>query len=333
MSSIRALRQRLTPVLMLLLAACSSAPVQDSNAAAPPGPPATMQARGDVGVIKNRYGMLGRTYWLFEPSVAPQGGAPVIIFMHGFGGNWPGPYNGWIYHLVQRGYIVIYPAYQATTMTLTALYVPNTLSSLNAAFSELQSGKHVRPDLSRIAIVGHSMGGSIAANLAAMSGEPGSGVPKFRAMMNVAPQNGGDLIFPLGDYSHIPSDLLMLEVVGDVDKIAGDRVAKLIYYGATRVPLANKRFVTLHSDSHGLPGLVADHFAPLSQDEGSGGQIQYKTDALDWYGYWKLFDALTDAAFYGRNRALALGGGADEADMGRWSDGTPVVPMTVTDRP
>jgi hypothetical protein len=58
-----------------------------------------------------------------------------------------------------------------------------------------------------------------------------------------------------------------------------------------------------------------------------------KVDALDYYAYWKLFDALTDAAFYGRNRDYALGGGRNQTHMGRWSDGKPVEPLQVRNDP
>lgn len=48
------------------------------------------------------------------------------------------------------------------------------------------------------------------------------------------------------------------------------------------------------------------------------------TDAFDYWGYWKWLDALTDAAFYGTNRAYALGNTVEQTSMGSWSDGHPV---------
>ncbi len=56
-------------------------------------------------------------------------------------------------------------------------------------------------------------------------------------------------------------------------------------------------------------------------------------DALDWYGTWKLFDGLTDAAFYNRNRQYALGATPEQTGMGQWSDGTPVKPIKVLKQP
>jgi hypothetical protein len=56
-------------------------------------------------------------------------------------------------------------------------------------------------------------------------------------------------------------------------------------------------------------------------------------DAMDFFGFWKLFDALTDAAFYGKNREYALGNTPQQRGMGRWSDGRPVREMIVFERP
>ncbi len=56
-------------------------------------------------------------------------------------------------------------------------------------------------------------------------------------------------------------------------------------------------------------------------------------DALDYFGTWKLFDALTDAAFYGKNRNSALGNTPEQRFMGKWSDGTPVNELRVLEKP
>jgi hypothetical protein len=55
-----------------------------------------------------------------------------------------------------------------------------------------------------------------------------------------------------------------------------------------------------------------------------------RIDALDYYGLWKLFDGLTDAAYYNRNRDYALGNTPQQRYMGKWSDGMPVKEMIVT---
>ncbi|RIL12244.1 MAG: hypothetical protein DCC75_00770 [Proteobacteria bacterium] len=54
-----------------------------------------------------------------------------------------------------------------------------------------------------------------------------------------------------------------------------------------------------------------------------------KPDALDFYGFWKLFDGLYQAAFFGRHREFALGGTSQQKSMGIWSDGVPVKEIEV----
>jgi hypothetical protein len=63
------------------------------------------------------------------------------------------------------------------------------------------------------------------------------------------------------------------------------------------------------------------------------GALQPQVDALDYYGLWKLFDALCDAAFHGRNRDFALGNTLQQRFMGFWTDGKPVKQLFVTDHP
>ena len=154
---------------------------------------------------------------------------------------------------------------------------------------------------------------------------------------------------PLADLKKLLPDTLLLAIAGDQDGLVRDTDAKRIYYESTRIPAVNKDFILLVSDSHGFPVLQASHRAPTALDksydngEGAAGAPPGATDpigdatvsrrvrpetmlinALDFYGTWKLFDALTDAAFTGKNREYALGNTPQQRFMGVWSDGVPV---------
>jgi hypothetical protein len=135
---------------------------------------------------------------------------------------------------------------------------------------------------------------------------------------NIVPRGN----IPLEDLGKISSTTLLLSVIGDKDSVARDIDAKRIFYESAQVSLDNKDFVTLVSDSHGSPSLNANHFAPTAPING-----------LDFYGTWKLFDGLYDAAFYGKNRQYALGNTPEQKFMGLWSDGHPVMELLVTDTP
>jgi pimeloyl-ACP methyl ester carboxylesterase len=309
-------------------------------------------------VTKNRYGKGGREYWIFEPDSPKPRMAPVVIFLHGWGGMNPLYYGAWVDHLVKRGNIVIYPRYQANLLTPIDAFLPNTLAAIKDALHRLRTERgHVTPDLSKFATVGHSLGGLLAANVAALASE--SNLPRVRAVMSVEPGiTEAPINVPLADLKKIPSDTLLLAVAGDQDTLVRDTDAKRIYYESTRVSAANKDYVTLVSDSHGEPGLQASHRAPTAMNkdydsgEGVGGastgipdpiggarisrRVRPETmmvNALDYYGTWKLFDGLIDAAFNGKNREYALGNTPQQRFMGFWSDGVPVKELKVTDKP
>jgi pimeloyl-ACP methyl ester carboxylesterase len=291
-------------------------------------------------------------YWLFEPAEPRPVQAPLIVFSHGWGAMDPNVYGAWIEHLVRKGNIVIYPLYQDSLRTPVSAFTPNAVAAVADAVRRLQEEPgRVRPQLARFALVGHSMGGIVSANLAALAEK--SGLPHPRAVMCVQPgktwARSPQIAVKLEDLSRIPKDTLLLAVAGDRDVLARDVDARRIFEESTAIPLANKDFVLLVSDSHGQPGLLATHAAPSApkplpgvtsrarERAGQGdlpdvGSLRGRgLDALDFYGTWKLFDGLTDAAFHGKNREYALGNGPRQRYMGKWSDGVPVKELKVTD--
>ncbi len=298
---------------------------------APPSQPLTGPGGADyahASVVESTYGSGATQYWLFEPADPSPAAAPLVIFGHGFSLVDPDLYGAWISHIVRRGSIVIYPRYQSGLLTLPADHLPNATVAIIDALAELQSGGHVTPDLTRVAVVGHSAGGLLAVNIAASAAA--SGLPVPSAVMAVAPSGpedspigGGEDI--LEDLSQIPAGTLLLTVAGDDDAIVGDGAARQFYTEADQVAVEDKDFVVVQSDSYGDPALEAKHFEALA---GEG-----DADAIDFYAYWKLFDGLTDAAFYGTNREYALGNTPEQRFMGLWNDGTPVLELIVSDLP
>ena len=357
------LRRVFMPVVLSLLLVFSSLTIvssQNSQSATPPSQPQTGPGGKQyihASVVKNRYGKGGEEYWIFEPDSPKPQIAPLIVFLHGWGGMNPLYYGAWIDHLVKRGNIVVYPRYQASLLTPMKDFTPNTLIAIKNAISRLQSERgHVRPDLNKFATVGHSAGGLLAASVAALADE--SRLPRVRAVMSVEPGITEEPIsIPLADLKKIPAGTLLLALAGDQDGLVRDTDAKRIYYESTNIPADNKDFITLISDTHGTPNLLAGHRAPTALDKtydsgegftgaagtnpiGDAPQISRRVrpetmmvNALDYYGTWKLFDALCDAAFNNKNREYALGNTPQQRFMGLWSDGVPVKELKVTDKP
>ena len=312
-----------------------------------------------AAVIKNRYGQGEKEYWIYEPDKPKPAKAPVVIFLHGWGGTNPMYYGAWIDHLVKRGNIVVFPRYQSSILTGREDFIPNTLDATKAALTRLQTEPgHVLPDLDKVATVGHSLGGVLAASVAALAHE--SGLPRILSVMSVEPGlTRSPANVPMPDLKKIESDTLLLSVAGDQDTLVEDYDAKRIYYESSRVKAENKDFIRLVTDDRGTPPLIANHRAPTAPDKeydnaegdltarqpsmGSGGTRPIEgqansprtpaVDALDYYGLWKLFDALCDVAFYAKNREFALGNTPQQRFMGKWSDGVPVKELVVTDKP
>ena len=320
-------------VLAYVSASTQSAPT-------PPGQPESGPGGSDYvyeDVRVTAYGERGQRYWIFEPNTAEdeiEQPLPVVAFLHGLNATDPTYFRGWINHLVRQGAIVIYPIYQPGGIEKPSDYTPNALAAMLDAIPRLDGQTHALADTERFAMVGHSLGGTIIANLAA-SYET-SGLPRPRAMMSLMP---GDTRAPRGLGAFLPSlvedhrtlheDLLMLVIACADDQIVGDSMAKRIFNAAQNVPDQNKSYLVCHSDAHGDPELVADHFTPGCPVDPDGNVY---ADAMD-YKLWSLFDALTDAAFNEDSelRDYALGDTPQQRAIGQWSDGTPVRELTVVE--
>ena len=278
------------------------------------------------------YGEGSDQYWIFEPANPKPKFAPIIVFNHGWGVVIPDTYRAWINHIVKRGNIVIYPRYQTDLNTPGSEFTPNAIQAVKDAINRLQneSENHVRPELDKFAIVGHSAGGVISAQMAALAKE--NGLPEPKAVMCVEPGRESldksiKLGIPYEDLTKIPKYTLLLIVVADRDSTVGKVEGKRIFKDTPQIPTSSKNFIVMVSDVHGDPDLIANHSAPVAIEDKNG--KFYYVDALDYYGFWKLFDALCDAAFYNKNREYALGNTPQQRFMGKWSDGTPVKELKV----
>ncbi len=310
----------------------------------PPRQPASGPGGADLlfdGVDVVRAGRPPDGYWLFAPKLLEMDSSPptsaslpVVIFLHGFTALDPTAYRAWIDHIVRRGALVVYPDYQRANPFGDdwRTFLPNTFAAVRAAVTGLEEGDGPRPDLTRGAVVGHSLGGVLAAGYAA-SAEP-EGLPIPTVLMPVAPGGcagcGGlldDTGVALPDLTRIRATTVAAVVVGDDDATVGESGAKRIWADLTSIPLNQRDYVTLRSDPHGVPPLRADHL--LAQTARFGGSV----DPLDWYGTWKLFDLLADCAFRWVGCDRALGNSEAQRYMGTWSDGVPVREAHVTDQP
>jgi acetyl esterase/lipase len=278
-----------------------------------------------------------RSYWLFEPAEPTPEVAPVVVFNHGWFAVNPGVYGAWIDHLVRKGRIVIAPRYQRDWSTPPANFLPNGLIAVRDALDVLStSHAHVKPDRSRFAIIGHSAGGNLAAQMAAVAAEADLPVP--RAVIAVFP--GEVIASRKPELSNVPASTLLVVVAGEKDLVVGDQRAREIFAATTAIPLDRKKFILYRSDLRGYPHFRADHLAPtgghISFDTRDGllagtQMAQAEVNAFDTSGFWRIADLTIEAGFAGKTLDEATDRGEAFRHLGFWSDGRPVVPPIVGD--
>jgi pimeloyl-ACP methyl ester carboxylesterase len=301
---------------------------EDSKAAE-----AEAEAPAHRGLKRYEIGQGPRSYWLFEPDdPKPEVRAPVVVFLHGWFAVNPGFYGAWIHHLVSDGRIVIFPRYQNDVGTLPQEFLPNALAALHDALGVLHDGVgHVRPDPGKFAFIGHSAGGNLAAQIAAVAADAHAELPVAQAVMALMP---GEVI-PMRQpsLSQIHAKTLLVVIVGEEDVLVGDLRGRQIFAEATAIPQARKRFILFRSDRHGFPPLIAEHTAPtgvnprLDNGEGLFRSLQLSlgdVNALDRAGFWRIADLTMEAAFNGKTLDDVTRDEERFRHLGFWSDGRKV---------
>jgi acetyl esterase/lipase len=235
--------------------------------------------------------------------------------------------------------VVIFPRYQADALTLPAEFLPNALAAVTDALDVLETGDgHVRPDRDRFALIGHSAGGNLAAQMAAVAAGPRSHLPRPRAVVALMPGEVQPIREP--KLSAIPASTLLIVAAAEDDFVVGDVRARQIFTQATAVPSWNKKFLLYRTDLHGTPRLVAHHLAPTAAhqrfDTGDGLMRGFQmnkaeVNALDRAGFWRLADVTLAAAFAGQTLDEATDRGALFRHLGYWSDGRAVTGPVVSD--
>ncbi len=270
-------------------------------------------------------------YWLYEPSCPKPEQANVVVFLHGYGAYNPMIYGAWIKHLVLKGNIVVFPRYQKNLFSPSPdKFAKNAAKGIRDAINELSKGDHVKPVVDKISLVGHSYGGVISANLSVNYKQ--LNIPYPHAVMLCSPGSGPFRGGLLKNYSEIPSETKLLVLVSEDDRTVGDKVGNLVF--ETAINVKNRNLLRQFRDFHGNPVLTAGHNESYAIDEffDSGvrnvstkrAEKKGRTNAIDYYGYWKLFDALLDCARNGTNCNIAFGNTPEQRSLGEWSDGTSI---------
>ncbi len=280
-------------------------------------------------------------FYIFEPS-GPSAAStyPVVLLLHAYllqlqgnpAGDLPDNYTYWIAHLNRMGYTVVFPTYD--TGLQPPEFTSNIIATWQAALTLLQSGTVpglIPPTTDSLGLqtvfAGHSLGAvesfAVAQSLTTI---PNAAVPVPRAIAAFQPGVGstGEIST---DYSQISSSVRVVLVDGDQD--ANDIPAAQAIWSSlsTPIPIANRDFLEVISDSHGSPAQIGNHWYPDTSgflDDDSG------VDNRDYNITWKLSVGLFNCALNNLDCSFGLGhGSSDQVSMGNWSDGTAVVPLSL----
>ena len=276
-------------------------------------------------VVATHYGAENRGYWLYEPA-APHPGTrlataaplPVILFLGGCCvpvgaaevSDRPLEVQAWIDHLTQRGAIVVYPEMRPD------FGLEDAGAALRAAIAELGNGGHVEADWARFAVFGFSFGGWYAPLFAATA--PAAGLPVPVAVLSTVAFDPGTT----PDLSGLSASTHVVVLVGDETTGWSDHGPRRLWAAMTSAPPDRRAFVRVVSDARGVPALIAQHGFPATGDWESA-------NTLDWYGTWKVGDALLSCAFADEDCHYVFGDTPEVRFMGYWSDGVPVNEMEV----
>ncbi len=189
-----------------------------------------------------------RAVSIFRPAGWSGAPGPVVILLHGWVAVDPAEYGSWIGHLVRQGITVIFPAYQTKPAYDTTMPLANLLAGVRAALGQ------VRIAPGRLVVAGHSAGGALAADYAAVAADHGMPVPS--AVFSVYPGRKLRHLrvpIPATDLAQIAPGTSVLVFAGERDSAVGSGTARRIVQGAIRAD-ATLRIITDDAvDSHSAP--------------------------------------------------------------------------------
>jgi pimeloyl-ACP methyl ester carboxylesterase len=292
---------------------------------------------GHAGFRVHAGGSGNDAWYVFEPTGPRPKSAPLAVVMHGYF-EFAGYQNRYalLRHTARSGDVVIYPRWQTgVTNPCPGPFniepcMTSALKGIRGALAYLRAHpSSVQPQLRRTSYFGFSFGGIITANLA--NRWRSLHLPKPRAIFLDDPHDGGLIAGrdePALDRSldGIPSTTLFQCHSGAEGVISqqgkANQSCNAVFPLLRQIPARSKDLVMTRPDRHGTPALSSTHGVCTGRS----------ADAYDWNFCWKVWDALQECAYFNRYCRYALGNTPEHRNLGRWSDGRPIIPLTIQDR-
>lgn len=253
---------------------------------------------------------------------------PVILFLHGYNGGDPSYYSHLIPHIVSNGNGVIFPTYSSYPTVNDSEIIMQKYDMLYTGICEAFRLNRDVFDSSRVGIFGHSFGGGAVPWMATKIFSERKWGSNAAFLFVSAPW----YMYGVNDSSlkALPSNL-KAAILTYSDDAFNDHQMAVDMFNHLSVPSTEKRFFMFQSDTLDSMVMISNHFVPYGV-----GNVNGVEDNFDYFGIFKLFDAISSYCFRNNmdGKECALGSNsAIQNWMGVWHDGTPVKPLFSTTTP
>jgi len=254
--------------------------------------------------------------------------SPVIIFIHGYIGQNPDEFEPLLRHIVSKGYTVIYPTYPFFPKADDPEKVMDKYNHIYSGILKAAKILSWRIDTTRVGFFGQSFG---AGTIPAVA---------YRTLVNNNWGTNGAFLFSTAPWysfditadqlKKIPSNVKMVLQVYNDDRI-NDHAMAIDIFNSIPIAESEKEYITLYSDSVDGYSMQANHFVPYGPKN-----IYGELNFLDYFGIYRIFDALAEYAFTGSQKAKLASLGNEsikELYMGEFNKERPFHPALLTDLP
>ncbi|MEA5403961.1 hypothetical protein VB776_13615 [Arcicella sp. DC2W] len=314
-------------ISLMIILSCSK--VEDTNVAEP----IDDDLQGPISRPTSGYGVDG-TYKVAEISFPnplyagtsvsifyPDGvnsARPTIFYSHPYGGEEKEYNKGLFEFIAKKGYVVVFVPYPTTGVSIDERY--NTLWQ---GFSKAVTDYPQIIDTKKVGFMGHSFGGGASIGLSYKAFTENGWGQDGRFLFTMAPWYNFQ-ITPQ-QLQSFPANTKMITQVYDEDIFNDHRMA-IDIFKHINIADAEKDFIYIKPST--IAGYTYHTYHNLPNSRSA-------YDALDYYGVYRLLDALIDYSFNNNQSAkkIALGNGASEQITMPSYKGETMTALEVTDNP
>jgi len=243
---------------------------------------------------------------------------PTIFYSHPFGGE-DSDYNiGLFDFIAKKGYAVVFAPYPTVGVSVDERY-----TTLWESFKKAVTDYPSIISTTKVGFMGHSFGGGASFSLA------------HKGFIDEGWGESGRFIFAMAQWYSFqitddellgfPSNTKLITQIYD-DDVTNDHRMAIDIFKHVNIPDSEKDFILIRGSVLPSYTYVADHVLPNTRSA---------FDAYDYYGVYRLLDALIDYSFNGSaaGKNVALGNGSKEQVIMPSYNGQALAPLEVTDDP